>query len=147
MSDFNYYKYLQISAIDNILNPDDLYFQRKVSRWYSKEFNTPLDQVFNLPFDTILTHYYESEFEKIPKNDLIDMLTNDFIEELSPEKDDGLNELIKSLEQEQDKILKKRQSLNNQTTHAVEDQNPAFDQSLKPEEVEMKFQDEDLSDE
>jgi hypothetical protein len=147
MSDFNHYKYLQLKAIDSILNPNDIYFQRKICRWYSKEFNTSLEDTFKLPFDTILAHYYESEFEKIPRNDLIDILTNDFIEELSAEKDEGLNALLKKLEEEQDKILRKRQSLNNQDTHAVKNQHPTSDQSLQPEDVVMNFSDDDFNDE
>lgn len=146
MSDFNFYKYLQLKAINDIFNSDDLYFQRKICRWYSKEFSTPLEKVFQIPFDLILIHYYETEFEKIPKNDLIDILTNDFIDELSPENDEELDALMKRLEKEQEIALKKRQSLNNQDTSVVEHQSSTSNKSLQPEDIEMSFEDEDFND-
>lgn len=41
------------------------YALRKVFRWYSKEFHTPLHQVDEIPIDDILRHYYEYNFEQL----------------------------------------------------------------------------------
>lgn len=147
---FNYYKYLQLKAIDSIFNPDDTYLQRKICRWYSKEFSTPLDKVFQIPFDTILTHYYENQFEQIPHNDLVDILVQDHISDLSDENNEELDAWLKSLEIHQSRILEakeKRQSLNNQAVPTVKDQSTTSNQPLQPEDVVMNFRDEDFDDE
>jgi hypothetical protein len=147
---FNYYKYLQLKALDSIFNPDDLYLQRKICRWYSKEFNTPLDKVLKSPFDSILIHYYETQFEQIPHNDLVDVLIQDHITDLSDENNEELDSWLESLEKYQSKILEakeKRQSLNNQAVPTVKNQSTTSDQPLQPEDVVMNFRDEDFNDE
>lgn len=146
---FSHFEYLQLKALDCIFNPTDEYLQRKICRWYSKEFNTPLKDVYSIPFDEILTHYYESKFENIPYNDLIDILIEDFLPELSIEKDEENEKWIKELEQEQEQTLKankKRQSLNNQIEPATKKQSPTSDPALQPEDVVMNFDDNDFGD-
>jgi primosomal protein N' len=148
--DFNYYKYLQIKAIDSIFNPTDTYFQRKICRWYSKEFSTPLKQVLSMHFEEVLTHYYENQFETIPNNDLIDMMIDDHLPELSSEKDDDVDEWVENLELEQAASLEKKekkQSLNNPTVPVIKNQSSTSKTPLQPEDIVMKFDDKDFNDE
>lgn len=42
---------------------DAEYFYRHVFRWYSKEFHTPLSDVYDLPLDFVLQHYWEARYE------------------------------------------------------------------------------------
>ena len=42
---------------------DPEYFYRHVFRWYSKEFHTPLNDVYDLPLDFVLQHYWEARYE------------------------------------------------------------------------------------
>jgi len=149
-SDFNYYKYLQLRAIDSIFNPNDTYFQRKICRWYSKEYSTPLKQVLVMSFDEVLIHYYENQFETIPHNDLIDIMIDDHLPELSSEKDDDVDEWVENLELEQAASLErkeKKQSLNNLTVPSVKKQSPTSSPPLQPEDIVMKFDDKDFNDE
>lgn len=147
---FNYYKYLQLKALDSIFNPDDVYFQRKICRWYSKEFSTPLDQVMRSSFADILVHYYENQFENIPKNDLIDMMVDDHLTDITIEKDDEVDEWVENLEAEQLATLEKKekkQSLNNQTIPIVKNQPSTSKPPLQPEDIVMKFDDKDFDNE
>jgi hypothetical protein len=52
------------------LEPDGDYFLRKVFRWYSKEFSTPLHQVLELPLDDVLVNYWESQYEEMEENEI-----------------------------------------------------------------------------
>jgi primosomal protein N' len=148
--DFNYYKYLQLKALDSVFNPNDLYLQRKICRWYSKEYNTPLKQVLVMAFDEVLTHYYENQFENIPHNDLIDMLVDDHLPDVSSEEDEDIEEWVEDLELEQAENLKKkekRQSLNNPTVPVIKKQSSTSKNPLQPEDIVMKFDDKDFDDE
>jgi succinate dehydrogenase flavin-adding protein (antitoxin of CptAB toxin-antitoxin module) len=54
---------LQLRATLAILKPDREAWKRYICRWYSKEFHTPLDQVYDLPMEFILTNYFEAAVE------------------------------------------------------------------------------------
>lgn len=43
--------------------PDYAYQSRKILRWYSQTFFTPLHEAYKLPFVDVLTHYYEAQAE------------------------------------------------------------------------------------
>lgn len=49
----------------NPKTPDPEFFLRKVFRWYSKTFVTPLDEVEDLPLADVLRHFYEYHFEEM----------------------------------------------------------------------------------
>jgi len=103
--EFNYYKFKQLEAISNILLPTDSYFFRKVCRWYSKTFSTKLNEVYDMDWDYILTHYYESSLEEISYNNLIDIVKDEFVPELKEQEDKEADEFAKSLEEEQAQTL------------------------------------------
>lgn len=46
------------------------YTLRKVMRWYSEKFHTPLHLVYDLDLEWVLQHYYESTFEDLEGADL-----------------------------------------------------------------------------
>ena len=55
-------KELQILALMAIESPtwDDWY--RRICRWYSKEFSTPLSEVQDLTEETVIREYFEDQF-------------------------------------------------------------------------------------
>jgi len=70
----NIYQYLQTEAIGGNLTNSDLAFFRKVCRWYSTTFHTPLHQVMqckDVQWDEILLHYYEDQMEDLPFNNIL----------------------------------------------------------------------------
>jgi len=42
---------------------DPEYFYRHILRWYSKAFTTPLEEVYDLPIDFVLQHFFECRYE------------------------------------------------------------------------------------
>ncbi len=46
-----------------VLSPDWPAKFRSIARWYSKEYVTPLADVYELPIDFILLNYFEAQYE------------------------------------------------------------------------------------
>lgn len=159
-SDIQYlYKSIRISAAESVLDPDDEYIYRKICRWYSKTFHTPLVQVLVLDPEHVLTNYYESTMEDIPYNDLYDITIEEFIPDLAEKQDQDAEEYAKALEEEQARTLaikakkaKIEQSINHpdQTMGNIKNDNKQqslthkseLDQSSQTEEINLTFDDE-----
>lgn len=58
---------LRLLALRAVLKPtkDPEYNLRRIFRWYSRTFNTPLHVVADLPLDDILQNYYEVTYEDL----------------------------------------------------------------------------------
>lgn len=54
---------LKAICLDKALNPDFEFVYRRICRWYSKEFSTPLHMVEGMPTETVLRHYFENWFD------------------------------------------------------------------------------------
>lgn len=72
---------LRILALKEALSPEPShdYFIRKVFRWYSKTFSTPLHQVYDLPLFDVLQAYYEESYANLAE----EKDTPEFHEQLS----------------------------------------------------------------
>jgi hypothetical protein len=58
-----FHEALQLRAALAVYRPDEEAWHRHVLRWYSKTFATPLTDVYDLPLDFVLTHYFEGVLE------------------------------------------------------------------------------------
>jgi hypothetical protein len=58
-----FHEALQLRAAAAVYRPDEEAWHRHVLRWYSKTFATPLTEVYELPIDFVLTHYFEGVLE------------------------------------------------------------------------------------
>jgi len=65
----DYWKALKIIALNNVVNGSEDYELRRIFRWFSKTFNTPLHYVEELPIETVLQHYYENAYEELRSED------------------------------------------------------------------------------
>lgn len=65
MSSFNIYRASQILAMQAVLQPDLDFYVRRIFRWYSKNFSTPLHEVDHLPLVDVLTAYYEETYDSM----------------------------------------------------------------------------------
>ena len=104
------YEALQTEVIADILTHSDMNFFRKVCRWYSTTFHTPLDQVINgdiMQWDEILLHYYETQMEGIGYNEVYEVATKEYIPELAEQYEEENREFAKALVKEQKETLKK----------------------------------------
>lgn len=116
MSNLRYlYKAIQIKAIESVLDPDDAASYRRICRLYSKTFHTPLQDVYQLDFEHVLSNYYESTFEEIPYNDLYDIAIEDFIPELAEQNNEDAEQYAKDLEAEQIRTLDRKARREGQT--------------------------------
>lgn len=145
----NFYDQIQLESIASVLMEDDLYFYRKICRWYSKTFHTPLLQVYKESWVHILRCYYEEKFESIPYNNLLDLAMESYTPELNQSEDEKLDSLIKDLEKEQERtVLKKQgkqQSFINKTPISNSDSKQSQQQPQKElAEINQSFDDEEI---
>jgi hypothetical protein len=70
---------LRLVALRLIHKPDREFFLRRVMRWYSKTFHTPLERVEEIPTDDLLRVWYEEQYLAMSPDDLererVDLLT------------------------------------------------------------------------
>jgi len=129
----------QLKAAEGKLLNTLAFFERKVRRWYSREFHTPLFDVYKLDYQFILQQYYESIIEGYSYNELLEVTQRNLLDELSEsiEEEDQkyADSLIKKqqeqLEKQKVKDTPKTQSLNK--TQSNEANNP------KIPEINLKF--------
>lgn len=58
-----------LEALHAVMNGDSAYQVRRILRWYSREFHTPLHVVEDLPLDDVIQVYFECEFEVLSAKD------------------------------------------------------------------------------
>ena len=104
----NLYKLEILKAIENKLLNTDAFFERKIRRWYSKNFYTPLHEVLKLPWLFILRNYYESMIEDLEYDKVYDMAVKEYIEELANEIELEDEEFARQLEEKIQKENEKR---------------------------------------
>lgn len=56
---------IRLSALRAVWKPDTDAIIRRICRWYSKEYHTPLADVPDLPLDDILQAWFESNYENL----------------------------------------------------------------------------------
>ena len=106
--DINIYEHLEILALHSVsTKKDPSYTYRKICRWFSREFNTPLPQVIKLPVEFILQNYYEAQFESLRQDELFSLMRYhadpEYIEEVETSDDEFLRQIQ---EEEEAKALK-----------------------------------------
>ena len=97
----------QLLAIEGILENTMDSFERKVRRWFSKEHSTPYLDTFELPWDELLLHYYESRLANMSYNEVFDLAVEEFLPEFVQAAEDEDQEFAESLLKEQETTLKK----------------------------------------
>lgn len=109
------YKNAQLAAIEGILMDSPDHFERKVRRWFSKNFSTPYLDTFKIAWPELLKHYYEADFEENDYNELFDLVVKEYLPEFvdAAEADDQafadslLDEQKATLERKKQKDSKK----------------------------------------
>jgi primosomal protein N' len=96
----------QLKAIESIIMNPFEYFERKVRRWFSKEHATPYLDTFQIPWEELLLHYYESNLAAQGYNEVFDLMVKEFLPEFKEETDKSAELFAKSLEKDQQKALK-----------------------------------------
>ena len=140
----NVYDFLQLEAVAGGLVKSDIAFFRKVCRWYSSTFHTPLHQVMEckvVQWDDILLHYYEDQMEDLPFNNLYDIACQEYIPELAAEIDKENEDYALSLVEEQQRTVKKREARLAKKKQAAA---PPVNKTEAPKATNMTFEDEEV---
>ena len=121
---------IQILALDAVENTTFDSFYRKVSRWYSKEFSTPLHIVESLDPIHVLQHYYEERFgEAYQPNDQNQMeiygrikqaiCFPDELDKIEQDDDDWVKEMQELIQKENEKKEEQKNTLENKALTTV----------------------------
>lgn len=148
----SFYEALQLTALQGkVLNTPD-FFERKVRRWYSSSFNTPLEKTHELPWSFILLNYYEDQVDKLEYNDAFDRLV-DYLPKVQKLEDEENQQFADDLIEEQQKTLKKKKPNNlkqlgdnvveklNKTKGKLNEISQSLNQGIQ--EVNLNFEDTD----
>jgi hypothetical protein len=143
------YYQAKLRAIENILNDDDLSFYKKITRWYSTTFATPLLEVRqNIPFISILQEYYESTMEDTDFNDVYEYAMRDMLPEFMEEFEESDVEFAESMIEEQKAGIerKRKRDMKLKDTETIEIEEEVLETkptSDKPEEISLSFDNEE----
>ena len=102
------YESIQLEAIEGFLLKSFEFFERKVRRWYSKNFSTPLKDTHHIPWEEILLNYYEDAIDSRDYNEILEMAMSDYIPEFAKIKEIEDAEFDRELEEEQKQTIKKK---------------------------------------
>lgn len=64
------YEAIRIKALRDVVKKDDMAAMRRVFRWYSHEYHTPLHIVEDLPIEHVLLTYWENHYEDLDDSQL-----------------------------------------------------------------------------
>lgn len=143
------YQALQIEAVFDILNQSDMYFFRKICRWYSEKFHTPLHQVVSgevVSWDDILLHYYEYQMDQIGYNKVFDMAVQEYVPELAEEYEEENQAFADALVEEQKRTLERKKKKDTKVSQKPQ-KSPEKGNKVSqkpPGPIRMNFDDEDI---
>jgi hypothetical protein len=103
----DYYRSLRILALAEVVRDDasSQYSLRRVMRWYSKAFHTPLHVVEELPLHDVLMHYYESHYEELNEAEGARIALHDELIELSMTDEERRAKALKDAQLEYEDYL------------------------------------------
>lgn len=147
LEEFNVYEHLEILALHSVsISRDPSYTYRKICRWFSREFNTSLPQVVNLPVEFVLQHYYEHQFEGLKEEDLFNMMRHhadpDYVE--SEESND--DEFFRQITEEAEAAEKAKEAKLKEKDKKKTPEQQSYNEDNPPENT-MKFKDLDENNE
>lgn len=118
-------KELETLAIHGVALKDSEYFTRKVYRYYSEKFHTPLMDVYELPWGFVLTNYLEHIVE-----------TNNTTEEIYELAVDICYPELREIEE--DAIMDRIRELENQNIQAGYGKDPKKERAKKVAKIEKE---------
>jgi primosomal protein N' len=147
----------QLKAIEESLTGTYTAFERRVRRWFSQTLSTPYQETFNLPWEDILLHYYESGMEGKSHNEIMSIAIRNYLPELQKEatqNDEKLDQkLVDQQKRQQDEIkqtkrkeAKIKKKLNQEVNESDKEQSlksKELSTQPKPKSMSMKFDDGD----
>ena len=93
---------LETLALKSIALKDNGYFYRRVCRYYSEKFHTPLMSVYDLPWPFVFTNYLEHVIESNnTREDIYNLAIDVCYPEKSVSEEDEMQDWIRRIEEEE----------------------------------------------
>lgn len=108
---------------------DPGYFLRKVHRWYSRNLNTPLHLVYDLPTEDVLQAYYETLYEDMTDEEMETHIKDHAVSDEELERRKQKSQVLDSFDEE---LIREAQAQN--AAHAVK----TLEEALKPAQDAFK---------
>jgi hypothetical protein len=137
-SDIGWFRGLQVSAMravaasqpefDGKLDIDGDYHLRRIFRWYSKNFATPLHEVYELPLEDVLTHYWESQYEDMEADEREHVIKR----LVETEEERALREMKNAADADADEAWLRRVEQQEKERLAKKEETPVAKPAVKP---------------
>jgi len=122
-------KAIRAIALAKAQSPDYEFSYRKICRWYSREFSTPLSTVLEMSEEDVLQTYFEDTYERTVSEATdeegvarLDKLKNDLLGKL--EEDEAKAEMADAVwEQEMIEEIKRSEEETNKKSQLLKDPN------------------------
>lgn len=129
---------LELLAIKSIALKDPEYFHRRVCRYYSEKFHTPLMEVYELPWAFVFTNYLEHLVEaNNDKEDIYNLAIDICYPEKRVDEEEEIQDWIKRIEEEEEA---KREARKNK----MEEEKAAKENKEEPGEKNPRIDDEEI---
>lgn len=147
MMDWNPLRAQQVLAMHRVLKPDAEYLLRRIYRYYSQHFHTPLHVVEELPLDDVLCHYYEHLYENMESGSreiLREKLALTMEELLAlakskQEDEEDDSEWLREIEEQEKRRIAQTGKGESPEVPAVKDEWETVAGSAPPPEIKMSF--------
>lgn len=140
---------LELLAIKSVALKDPEYFYRRVCRYYSEKFHTPLMEVHKLPWVFVFNNYIEHLIEtNNDKEDIYNLAIDICYPEKRKNEEEEIDEWIKQIEAEEEakrQAKKQKQENPHKEKEIIENKNPHIDrQEIHMEESLFSHLEEDM---
>ena len=101
---------LELLAVKSVALKDPEYFQRRICRYYSEKFHTPLMEVYKLPWAFVFNNYIEHLIENNNnKEDIYNLAIDICYPEKREQEEQEIEDWIKDIEAKEEIKRKERQ--------------------------------------
>jgi hypothetical protein len=140
---FDYSKYKQLQSIVDVLFRNPAYDERRIRRWYSKAFFTPLHEVYELPWDFVYQNYNEATLDDLEYNQVYDLACENYIEEFADQREIEDQAFAESLREEQKQTLAKKKDKKSKKSKKSQslDKEPKEDKEIEVKPINLSFDD------
>jgi hypothetical protein len=131
---------LELLAIKSIALKDPEYFHRRVCRYYSEKFHTPLMEVYELPWAFVFTNYLEHLVEaNNDKEDIYNLAIDICYPEKRVDEEEEIQDWIKRIEEEEEAKREARKNKMEEEKAAKENKEEAGEKNprIDDEEIHM----------
>lgn len=143
----DFYQSMQMEAVYNALTKSEVFFERKVRRWFSKNYSTPLLETYKIPWPDLLIHYYEAAIEDRNHNELYELAVENYLPVFINKKEEEDKAFAERLVKEQQETLRKKRGITKGRTEKPQETKPRAKSGvseMKHGEMQLNFKEDDF---